>query len=78
MEQEQWIQLKMLFWLGYNLKIAIGGEKDWPLVRGDKNLVGEIHWGRDEQILGWWGRDPQTSSRENPVYEFTTVSQSVS
>ena len=33
MEQEQWLQLKILFLLGYNLKIVIHlGE--------DKNLVG--------------------------------------
>ena len=32
MEHEQWLQLKMLFWLGYNLKIVIwwgGGIKAW-------------------------------------------------
>ena len=46
MEQKQWLQLKMLFLLGYNLKIVGGG--------GDKNLVGGFFYvGGNKQIFGW-------------------------
>ena len=46
MEQE-WLQLKMTFLLGYNLKISIewGGETDFWWGE-DKNLVGEGDFSR--------------------------------
>ena len=57
MEQEQWLKLKMLFLLGYNLKIVIyweesifGGEnKD---VVGDES-TGGVLGGRDGQKPCW-------------------------
>ena len=46
MEQEQWPQLKMLFLLGYYLKIVIGREElTFGWAGGDKNLVGAgVYW----------------------------------
>ena len=52
MEQEQWLQLKMLFLLGYNLKIVI----QWGVLGGEY-----------EPIFGWWGYSPHPPSRENPA-----------
>ena len=56
-EQQQWLLLKMLFLLGYNLKIYLmqgreGEEGNRLLVAGDF-----CRWGMDEQIIGWWGED---------------------
>ena len=47
MEQEQWLQLKMLFLLGYNLKIIVwwggaGGRIDFWLGRRGE---GGVNWG---------------------------------
>ena len=61
MEQKQWLQLKMLFLLGSNLKIVIwwgwggggelGGWGNWLLGAWEnENLVGGIFLG------GWWAR----------------------
>ena len=57
MEQEQWIQLKMLYLLGYNLKIVIwwGG--------GDKYLVrGESTGGKMSKFSAGGGPPPIPSS----------------
>ena len=43
MEQEQWLQLKILFLLGYNLKTVVWWG-DWYLVRW-RSLLGEIFLG---------------------------------
>ena len=68
MEQEQWLLLKKLFLLGYNLKIYLMGG-NWLLVGRNCSRSGRD---RDEHIFGWWGRgliSPPPSpipSRENP------------
>ena len=61
MVHEQWLQLKMLVLLGYNLKIVFSGGNQ-PLVEGDKNLLGESTGGNFFQVGGgrelgkpWWG-----------------------
>ena len=51
-EQEQWLLLKKLFLLGYNLKIYLMGG-NWLLVGGNCSRSGRD---RDEHIFGWWGR----------------------
>ena len=53
MEKEKWLQPKMLFLLGFDLKIVFSGGRN-------KNLVGGIFLGGgggrvNEQIIGWWG-----------------------
>ena len=60
-EQEQWLLLKMLFLLGYNLQIYLMGG-NWLLVGGDFSW-----WGRDEQIFRWcWEDSPPSPSKGNP------------
>ena len=61
MEQKQWLQLKMLFLLGYNLKIVIcwggltfgrgEGIKIWW--RGKSTRGGFCYVGGNKQIFGW-------------------------
>ena len=65
MEKENWLQPKMLFLLGFDLKIVFSGGRN-------KNLVGGIFLGGgggrvNEQIIGWWGGGglPHPPSREN-------------
>ena len=72
MTQVQWLEPKMKFLLGYNVKIVIlwgggGGERGGWLTfgGGNKDLVGKAYWGGnflggrgDEQIFGWWGGLP--------------------
>ena len=44
MVQEQWLQLKIKSLWGSNMKIVISrglGEENEPLMRGNKNMVGE-------------------------------------
>ena len=53
MEKEKWLQPKMLFLLGFDLKIVFSGGRN-------KNLVGGIFLGGEggrvnEQIIGWCG-----------------------
>ena len=62
MEQEQWLQLKILFLLGYNLKIVIHLGEDKNLV-GGRGFLGAGY----QRIFGWWGNSPNLPSRENPV-----------
>ena len=51
MTQVQWLELKMKFLLGYNMKIVIlwggGGERgEWlTFGGGNKDLVGKAYWG---------------------------------
>ena len=73
MEQEQWLQLKMLFSLGYNLKIVIHWGRDWLLVgRGGQGGI-KIDWGIDflgggmGEFLAGRGDSPHPPNRENPV-----------
>ena len=82
--QEQWLQLKVVFLLGCNLKIFIkwGGAEGidfwWE---GNKNLVeggsllvrifpGRIEGGDGVKEFSVWGGggDPSLSSKENPVF----------
>ena len=51
MVQEQWLQLKMKFFLGYNVKINLWGENK-NLVEVGSLLGGIFSGGRDEQIFG--------------------------
>ena len=54
MVQEQWLQLKMTFFLGYNLNnFNWWGRIDfwWG---GNKNLVGEVYWGEIFPGGGEW------------------------
>ena len=53
MVQEQWLQLKMMFLLGYNIKIVIEfGEINLWWGR-NKNFVGEVFLG-GEQWANFW------------------------
>ena len=76
MVQEQQLQLKMTFLLGYNLKVFIQwwkGGINFQWVR-NKNLVGKeaggiFPGGGNERIFGWWGwrtSPVPPPSRENP------------
>ena len=66
MEQEQCLELKMLFLLGYNLEIVIvGGELTFG-GGGRKTWRGRVYWGRNfseggnEQVFGLVGGETST------------------
>ena len=63
MVQEQWLQLKLKFLLGYNINIAADREGV------NQNFVEVfLQVGRNAQIFGlWWGLPPPFSSEEIPA-----------
>ena len=81
-EKEQWLQLKILFLLGYNLKTVVlwgGGVDFWWEEGGNTNLVEGESFGRarfsrwervNEQIFGlWWGLSPPPPLPHAPIRE---------
>ena len=52
--QEQWLQLKMNFLLGCNMKKILFSEGAWLFggLGGSKNLIGGHYWGEFLLVLG--------------------------
>ena len=73
-EQEHWLQLKMLFLLAYNWKLLFSGGQSWLLVdggEGNKNLVVGGYfssWRGNEQFFGRWkGTLPHPPQKGKPL-----------
>ena len=84
--QEQWLQLKIKFSLGYKTwKLSFSAEDGeinlwWVGRREDRNLVGGgstggiFPGGGNEQIFSWWeGSAPILPSRKTNIYIYTLV-----